>query len=181
MKLIGLAGRARSGKTSIADYLVHDYGYQHLAFADPIRDTIEHVFDTPHQYSHILKEAGIPPHGKSYRELAQTLGDWGRGLRPDFWVLELERRLELIKRGLGDDLCVVISDVRYINEAFWVRQRGQLWHITRPDQDPAETREHSSELGIEPWYGETLICNSETLDDLRDHVDYLLASRFTSQ
>ena len=174
MKLIGLAGRARSGKSSIADYLVNDYGFQHLAFADPIRDTIEHVFDTPHQYSHILKEAGIPPHGKSYRELAQTLGDWGRGLRPDFWVLELERRLELIKRGLGDDLCVVISDVRYINEAFWVRQRGQLWHITRPDQDPSQTRAHSSEAGIVPLGGEALIQNTGTLEDLLAHVDRLL-------
>ena len=174
MKLIGLAGRARSGKSSIADYLVNDYGFQHLAFADPIRDTIEHVFDTPHQYSHVLKEAGIQPHGKSYRELAQTLGDWGRGLRPDFWVIELERRLELIKRGLGDDLCVVVSDVRYLNEAFWVRDRGQLWHITRPDQDPDQTRTHSSEAGILRWPEEAKIVNTGTLADLFAHVDRLL-------
>lgn len=174
MKIIGLAGRARSGKSSIADYLVNDYGFQHLAFADPIRDTIEHVFDVSHQYTDVLYDTGIPPHGKSYRELTQTLLDWGRGLRPDFWILELERRLELIKRGVGDDINVVISDVRYINEAFWCRQRGQLWHITRPGYNAALTRAHSSEAGIVPLGGEALIQNTGTLPDLFAHVDRLL-------
>jgi dephospho-CoA kinase len=174
MKLIGLAGRARSGKSSITNHLVNEYGYQQLAFADPIRDTLEYVFDVPHQYREIVKESGIPPHGKSYRELAQTLGDWGRGLRTDFWILELERRLDLIKRGLGDDICVVISDVRYLNEAFWVRQRGTLWHIVRPDQDPAQTRAHSSEAGIEPLGGEAIIQNIGELADLLHCVDRIL-------
>ena len=181
MKLIGLAGRARSGKSSIAEHLTAHYGYVQLAFADPIRETIEYALNTPAEYIEVHKETPIPPHGKSYRELAQTLGDWGRGLRPDFWVLDLERRLNELRDYSTYELeGVVISDVRFINEAQWVRERGQLWHITRPGQDPSQTREHSSELGIEPMDGEVLICNSETLDDLCDHVDYLLASRFTS-
>lgn len=176
MKLIGLAGRARSGKSSIADYLVSRYGWAHLAFANPLREFFEYVLDTPAHYMDIEKETPIPPHGKSYREMMQTLGTgWGRDtMRNDFWVIELQRRFDLLTQSTGNDCCIVVSDVRFKNEADWVRERGQLWHITRPDQDPAETREHSSELGIEPEYGETLICNSETLADLFDHVDYLL-------
>ena len=88
--------------------------------------------------------------------------------------MELERRLDWVKRAMGDDLCVVISDVRYINEAFWVRQRGQLWHITRPDQDPSQTRAHSSEAGIEPLGGEAIVQNVGTLPDLFAHVARLL-------
>ena len=174
MKLIGLAGRARSGKSSIAQYLVNDYGYQHLAFADPIRDILEYVFNVPRKYIDTHKEEVIPHLGVTARHLMQHTGDSYRAIRETWWIEVLEDRLKEIKRGLGNDICVVVSDVRYNNEAFWCRQRGQLWHITRTDQDPTQTRAHSSEAGIVPLGGEALIQNTGTLADLFDHVNYLL-------
>lgn len=176
MKLIGLAGRARSGKSSIADYLVSRYGWAHLAFANPLREFFEYVLDTPAHYMDIEKETPIPPHGKSYREMMQTLGTgWGRDtMRKDFWVIELQRRFDLLTQSAGDDCCIVVSDVRYKEEADWVRQRGELWHITRPGQDPAKTRAHSSEAGIEPLGGEAIVQNTGMLADLFAHVDRLL-------
>ena len=35
--IIGLTGYAQSGKDSVADILVKNYGYTRIAFADPIR------------------------------------------------------------------------------------------------------------------------------------------------
>lgn len=174
MKLIGLAGRARSGKSSIARHLREEYGYHELAFADPIRDILEYVFNVPRKYIDTHKEVVIPHLGVTARHLMQHSGDSYRAIRETWWIEVLEDRLNEIKRGLGDDLCVVVSDVRYINEAFWFRQRGQLWHITRPDQDPSQTRSHSSEAGIVPLGGEALIQNTGTLADLFAHVDRLL-------
>lgn len=174
MKLIGLAGRARSGKSSIARHLREEYGYHELAFADPIRDILEYVFNVPRKYIDTHKEVVIPHLGVTARHLMQHTGDSYRAIRETWWIEVLEDRLNEIKRGLGDDLCVVISDVRYINEAFWCRQRGQLWHITRPDQDPSQTRAHSSEAGIEPLGGEAIVQNTGTPADLFAHVDHLL-------
>ena len=174
MKLIGLAGRARSGKSSIAHHLREEYGYHELAFADPIRDILEYVFDVPRKYIDTHKEVVIPDLGVTARYLMQHWGDSGRAIRETWWIEVLERRLNDIKRGLGDDICVVISDIRYNDEAFWVRQRGQLWHVIRPDQDPTQTRAHSSEAGIEPLGGEAIIQNTGSVPDLLYHVDRIL-------
>jgi dephospho-CoA kinase len=35
--IIGLTGYAQSGKDTVANILVENYGYQRVAFADPIR------------------------------------------------------------------------------------------------------------------------------------------------
>ena len=37
MKIIGITGRARSGKDTLAEFLVSDHGFVKLSFAAPIR------------------------------------------------------------------------------------------------------------------------------------------------
>jgi hypothetical protein len=131
----------------------------------------DHCRVTP-QYMHTLKECSIPPHGASYRQMMQTLGDWGRAIHIDFWVSLLEQHLE---EFADYNQAIVISDVRYLNEAFWVRSRGQLWHVVRAVVDMPPTRPHSSEAGIVPLAGEAQIFNYGTLDDLKAHVDRVLS------
>jgi len=38
--ILGLSGYAQSGKDTIADYLVKNYGYTKISFADPIRKAL---------------------------------------------------------------------------------------------------------------------------------------------
>jgi dephospho-CoA kinase len=171
MRIIGLAGLARSGKDSVAQHLMQRHGFHQLAFADPLRGMLaDHCRVSP-QYMDVLKECGIPPHGASYRQMMQTLGDWGRAVHIDFWVQMLEQHLE---EFADYHESIVISDVRYLNEAFWVRSRGQLWHIARPAEYRDIVNPHSSELGIVPLAGEAIITNDGTLDDLLAHVDRVL-------
>jgi len=172
MRLIGLAGLARSGKDSVANHLAQKHGFHQVAFADPLRGMLaDHCRVTP-QYMHTLNECSIPPHGASYRQMMQSLGDWGRAIHIDFWVSLLEQHLE---EFADYNQAIVISDVRYLNEAFWVRTRGQLWHVVRPDLDTTQTRAHSSEAGITPMPGEAIITNDGTLHDLLAHVDRVLS------
>lgn len=170
MKIIGLAGLARSGKTTIADHLAL-YGYHAIAFADPLRAILRDVLNVPEQYMNVVKEADIPTHGASYRRLMQTFGTAGRLINPAFWIQLLEAEL---KEHADESTNIVVTDVRYLNEAFWVRRHGVLWHVRRPDQDPAATRAHSSESGIDPLPGEPILINDGDINHLLDQVDQIM-------
>ena len=118
-----------------------------------------------------FKENPIPGIGKSLRELYQTLGtDWGRDMIDEnIWVRQLENRL---KYYAGVD--VVVSDVRFENEAEFIRlNSGTIIHIQR---DTAEAvRSHTSEAGIKFMIGkDLLINNNSSLDVFYDKANATL-------
>ncbi len=171
--IIALAGPARSGKDTVATYLEETHGFLPMAFADPIRAMLAEGFDLWHRHFHELKEEPIPWLGLSPRRLLQTLGtEWGRSLHPDIWVLLMQRRLD---DYADPEDRIVITDVRFDNEADWVRPRGHLWHIQRPDplrvglSDTA--RAHASEAGVQKLPGDRLIYNDSTLEHLYFQID----------
>lgn len=45
MRIIGLAGRANSGKDTIADFFVQSERFKKLAFADPLKELCSRLFD----------------------------------------------------------------------------------------------------------------------------------------
>lgn len=162
--IIGLAGRARSGKTTVARQLCAK-GFHELAFADPIVDALTMIFDVPSEYRTSKKEHSLPGFNFSYRKATQTLGtDWGRRmLDPDLWIQVLANRIQMVA---DDSDCIVISDVRFENEAQWIRsQGGEVWHIVRPGFDGG-VREHASENGIEILQGEKVLVNDKGLEEL---------------
>lgn len=128
MTLIGLTGRAGTGKDTAAAYLVQRYGFAQASFADPIRSMVLCMLeeaDLDHAWltERALKEAEIPELGTSARALMQTIGtECARMLNPDIWVNHLQRRLGLPHSPVHDR--VVISDVRHLNECTWVRAHG---------------------------------------------------------
>lgn len=169
-KIIGLAGKARSGKDTVADYLASHYGYQPIAFADPIRAGLKAMFNLEDRWIDRDKEDAIKWIGASYRQLAQTLGtEWGRQqIHPDLWVLTLAKRLWYA----SEDDKFIVTDVRFPNEAVWVRSVGQLMHLDR--MDAPDVRQHVSEPGIEPRMGEWIVYNNGSLDDLYHQLDCLM-------
>jgi len=64
---------------------------------------------------------------------------------------------------------LVLKDIRFENEASYIRRRGGLvWHIRRSTQ---RIDDHSSEHGIAIAPGDTVIDNNGTLDQLAGRVD----------
>jgi hypothetical protein len=133
--LIGLTGRAGAGKDTVACYLEAQYAFAPIGFADPIRDMLgvllQHVdVDGAWLCERELKELPAPVLGLSYRHLAQTLGtEWGRTLHADLWLRIAEFRVNQRLDG-GDN--VVLCDVRFPNEAAWLRAAGgQLVRVER--------------------------------------------------
>lgn len=171
--LIGIHGAAGSGKDTIAEYLVAYHDFVRYGFADPIKNGLAIMLGlSPCDFAEReRKEAPHPRYGVSPRRMAQTLGtEWGRQMvHPNVWVTAAEvhcRRL-----ACGGWTGIVIPDVRFENEATWIRANGgRIWHILRPDAPVVEA--HSSEAGIayDLAGGDALIHNGGTLERLYEHV-----------
>lgn len=147
--LIGLCGPAGSGKDAVRSILENKLDFCGLAFAEPIRGMLRELLTSSgcsaeYMERRDLKEAEIPGLGVSYRHMAQTLGtEWARvHLGADFWVRVAATTLaDLRSQGHRQ---FVVSDVRFANEAGWIRsQGGQVWLIERPGVAPV--RAHASE------------------------------------
>lgn len=175
-KIIGITGEAGSGKDTVANYLKDYYPrfFRSVAFADPLRSmlvasgavTLEQLTDRE------LKEQVIEGIGKSPRQMAQTLGtEWARqNVNEDFWLLLAKRRIDVLLAG---DFNVLVTDVRFENEAAFVRKLGGvIWHIKR--KAAGTNHKHASEAGIKFAKGDVLIDNNETMGHLFETVDKLV-------
>lgn len=169
--IIAFTGPARSGKDTAGDFVVSMVGGYRYSFADPLRAMLVAGFgiDMNEKFWKDNKEKEIAALGKSPRRMMQTLGtEWGRDLiHPDVWVIVAKQ--QLINRGPG----MVICDVRFENEAAWVRKNnGLLIHINRDSGTSVEA--HSSENGVQPGAGDIELSNNGTLEQLQDKLTELL-------
>lgn len=168
--MIGLVGKARSGKSSVANVLVREYGYLQYAMAGAIRKGI--LAALPYvkaNYLHEDKEEIIPLLGVTGRKLLQSFGhNWGRANNEDTWVNALSFELDLMK---VDHRKVVIDDIRYENEVDWIKSKGgMIIGVDRPfleDEGSSSWRTHPSEAGIDPTKIDHWVANiSPTTIDL---------------
>lgn len=180
MKLIGLTGPAGSGKDTVARFLCDTQGFVQVAFADAMRDGLKAMFGlTDEELSdRTKKEDYIPWLGRSPRYLMQTLGTtWGRNcIKPDLWVQLAARKVEAHRRSSP---ClhingIVLSDVRFEDEAAYVRGQGTLWHIHRTTMAytglASSALQHISEQGVAWLPCDRTIHNSGSIDDLYETV-----------
>lgn len=171
--LIGLAGPARSGKSTAADHLVRNHLLEHYAFADPLRSGLMEIFNLdPDDFEGERKEQQLPWLGRSPRELMQSMGtEWARQMvNPDVWVKIAEQNLNYLQNSLSSVVGFVISDVRFENEAEFIRQRGgTIIHISRPDAEPVNP--HVSEAGIHVKQSDLIARNTSCLSSFRARID----------
>ena len=173
MILIGLTGYAGSGKDTVRN-IMETEGFVGLAFADGIRGMLRELLtsagiDDAYIDERTLKEAIIPEVGVSYRHMAQSLGtEWGRNLRRDFW-LRIAAAFVVDQMDAGETH-FVISDVRFENEAAYIRERGGvIWRVVRHHVAPV--RDHVSESGVLAIKADEVIFNEgNSIPDLRDTV-----------
>lgn len=173
--LIGLSGKAGSGKTTVTNYLT-TMGFGTRKFAGPLKSMLSDLLisqgvepeDTPLFIEGELKE--VPTEllgGKSPRHAMQTLGtEWGRGqLHEDFWVQAALRNLDP-----GD---LIFDDVRFPNEALAIRNRGGIVvNVLR--EDAPQVGRHLSEDALMDFAFNFIIYNDADLDTLYSRVDTFL-------
>lgn len=121
MILVGLIGYKQSGKDTCADYLVEKYGFHKYAFAEPVKQVCKIMFqlDSQQLQDATQKEENDSRWDMTPRQMMQQVGTdmvrhyWGE----NFWVRCMEMRVGKEKKDR-----VVVSDVRFQNEADWIKQ-----------------------------------------------------------
>jgi len=184
MKLIGITGPARSGKTAVGKILWDEYETNCYGFADPLKAGAMELLGVSDDMVHgenYDREQIIPRWGFSVRYFLQMLGTnvMRDFFREDFWIVRMGLTLDVSdklreERGTGKG-GTCITDVRFENEATFIRKRGgQVWHITRKttfnsglDQ---KAQAHASEDGVMYRLEDRMILNDGTLDELKERV-----------
>jgi hypothetical protein len=167
--LIGVSGKKRAGKDTAGKFLVEDHGFKAMAFAEPLKEAAKIIFGwTEEHVNGRLKEVIDPFWGFSPRWALQHMGTEAmrKVIDDQIWVKATMRKaLPLVKAG-GN---VVITDVRFPNEANAIREAGgQLWRVERQG---LETSDHASETALDdfgPW--DKVIENHGTIANLYTSV-----------
>lgn len=173
-KLIGITGKARSGKDTVARYLWERYGYTRIAFADPLKSAAQQMFGLSHEaaWNDDLKETVIPYWGMSPRQMFQLLGT--ECVKPhfgnDIWI----KRFCLSANALPED-DIVVPDVRFEPEARFIRESGGvIIHLFR--EDTMSVNPHVSEAGIHAKEQDFALYNNRSLPALYTALDDLVAA-----
>lgn len=177
--LIGLVGKTMAGKTLAARYLEHVHDFQYSAFADPLREGLKAMLLLQERdFDPEPKEIPIEWIGQSPRQLLQSLGtEWGRNLvHRQLWVIMMAQKLRPMLR---DGIDVVISDVRFVNEAEMVhRLGGQIWRIVRPGAKTTAHSDHTSEQEHARIVEDVTLINDGTQEQLFESIDDALCGWF---
>lgn len=117
--------------------------------------------------------AGLPFDLQAPRSPRWTMQHWGtdyrRNQRPDYWVNLTRERIKSPQRN-APHRRIVVSDVRFADEAALVRQMGgQIWQITRADLDSIDSS-HISEVSSSEFAPDVVINNSDTVNHLQARV-----------
>lgn len=170
MKIVGITGVAGAGKDTVADHLVARFGYVKVSMAAPLKAGLA-AMGWPEPNNRDDKEKLIEGFDFSWRQAAQRLGtEWGRGLDPEVWVKAMALRLRR-----ADDR-IVISDIRFENEAKMVRELGgKMLFIAGRAADLGDQATHVSEAGIEFYPAcDGLIDNAGKFEDTAAQVAHYL-------
>jgi len=181
--LVGLTGRAQHGKDTLGGILVEEFGFKRYAFADQLKSmalVLNPYVDS--KYSQrlytLVQDAGwdnakLEP---EVRRFLQVLGTEAvrDHLGADAWINALEKKLD--DDGLWDPQGpaygsrIVVTDVRFPNEAEWISKfGGVLWRLRRLNLDDTVfdngLGDHPSEAHIDSLKADTEII-ARTVDEL---------------
>ena len=178
--IVGLSGYAQVGKDTVANYLVENYGFVKVSFADPIRQALHRLnpivslgeFSGVHLSQAVdgLGWEEVKRQSPETRRLLQVLGtEVGREMfGEDFWVNQGLKKV-------SEHENVVFADTRYENEARAIQANGgQIWRITKPDHGPVNG--HSSETALDEYVFDWYIPNYGGVKELHGLVDAIMHS-----
>lgn len=184
---IGLVGPKHSGKSTAAQHLVRQYGFQRIALADPLKNLAVDMINTFH------REEGMPEIDRAYLDahkdevfvpFLQWLGsEYGRQFHhtPTRWIDKF------LAQSYSSPVPVVCDDVRFPNEADTLRDNGFL--IVKIVRNPYarasslrnagvsnDVHSHQSETNIELITPDIVIspAESEEAGDLCNHIDWCI-------
>ena len=180
--IVGFGHRRRVGKDTLADLvrkhlaMNSDLHAERVSFARRLKQTAYKLFryaglQDPDWYdAHPeMREIPLPEIGKSPRDLWIEMGNRLRDVDPDIWI---RNALDDPPRPEAD--VVLVSDVRYPNEAAYIRKRlGLLVKVVRPGVPDSDDIADSAlaEMPDDEW--DEVIVNDSDLKSLGRRAGYL--------
>ncbi|MGV9659138.1 deoxynucleotide monophosphate kinase family protein [Streptomyces koyangensis] len=181
---LALIGRARSGKDTVAAHLTaQPYNYVRLAFADELKAAalkadplipLKHV-DKSVPLTSVVNYLGWERAKDRYPEVRRFLQRFGQGIRDvdeDFWLNLVLRKVDGAARL---NIPVVVSDVRYANEANALAERGFILVRVSATGRYLPGAAHRSETELDDCPVNHTLVNGGTIAELHTQVDDLIA------
>lgn len=177
--LVAIHGFKQAGKDTLARLLVREFGFAQLALADRLKEVLALLFGidrsllwgkdaqkqslTPVRWKDLCgidRVQKFHPEFLTVRELMQIFAtEICREKIPGLWYqfLPYERHLRL-----------VVSDIRFENEARYIKKRGAvLIHVIRPGVSGGQ---HPSEAGIPAELIDHELLNDGTVEAFEDRA-----------
>src|SRR5690606_19308319 len=179
--IIGITGKASSGKDTLALHLQQKYGYTRRAFADPIKELLNERFgwEMSQWSDREWKERPNPIYGSRWRSAEFSPRSWAQWLGTevgrntfgqDCWVRAMEN---WCRANMAGEDRLVIPDVRFNNEAEWILARGgRIIRVTRPNAP--EVAPHASEQGVNDTYINFFLVNNASIEHMYNAIDYYM-------
>lgn len=175
--IVGIAGKARSGKDTIALHLVKEYGFKRIGFADAVKDMALDInpllTNSGLRLSQAIRTLGWETAKDVYPEVRRFLQAMGtEGVRNRFgqnaWV-DVVRDIVVAE----PDVNWVIPDVRFFSEARFIGEAGgSLIRVQRYSDDLEDT--HASETELDDARVDYGIVNEGRLSDLYMKTDIIM-------
>ena len=174
-KIIGLTGGKRHGKDSTANFIEEQIPIVRVSFAEPLKRCAQELFAGQTIDWENKDGEYLPIPGKhTVRDLYIAIG---RGLREylaqDIWIFLAQNEIACAAK---ENSLVVITDVRYPNEAKMIRSMGgKIVKVVRPTLLPYSEAETQIDLISADYF----LLNSGSLSDLRAQIQTSLLPELT--
>jgi len=158
--IIGLSGKARTGKSTVSKYLQDKFNFTEYAFADELKFYAE-------KYGNFTKEELYGNKTPECRRMLQAIGSVLREeVDKDYWVNKLRPTLLYATSN------IVISDVRMLNEADLIKEfDGYLIRIERENANIEYGKTHISETHLDNYNEwDFIINNNGSIDNLYNGI-----------
>jgi hypothetical protein len=192
--IIGLCGTQGSGKDTVANILISEYGFVKLTFASTLKDVVAILFSWPRD----LLE-GLTEESRLWRETVDDF--WSEKLsipsftprkslqmigtdlfrihfNNDIWINIVENKIGATLKN-NPNTNIVISDCRFANEFTLIKQFPDSHIITiLREKNIIQNLSHSSETEWVNYNFDAILQNDNSIDDLKSNLKSLLSSRF---
>ncbi len=137
--IIGLSGKARAGKDTAFIYFSYN-NFVRMALADPLKELCRKMFHlTKEQTDGSMKEVVDTRYSVTPRDILIKVGNDLRSIHENVWIDQLLLKV----KSLPSDSKIVITDIRYQNEANAIKAVGG--YLGRLERHPSRGKDVSPE------------------------------------